>query len=169
MAEENVNNKVEEKKGDDSKPLHSWKTADSIMRKKDSVYYFAVILVGLAVMTILAFQSVWSGAILAAVATFTFVVITQSKPKSVESAIFEKGIVVDGKAHDFTDFKSFWIADGEIIKVKLESNGRFAGEVTMPIPDEETDKIRGLLSAHLPEEPARGEDLNDMINRWLRF
>lgn len=170
MAEENEKNKTgETKSADDTKPLYSWKMADSVLRKRDNFYYFAVIIVGLIIVTILALQSIWSGAVLVAVATFMFTVITQSKPKNIESAIFGKGIVIDDRAYDYTDFKSFWIASGEISKVKFQANGRFAGQVTMPLPDGEIDKIRGLLSAHLPEEAARGEDLTDMVNRWLRF
>ena len=169
MAEENTKNKTEAKSSDQTKPLYTWEMADSVVRKKDSFYYFAVIVAGLVVMTILALQSIWSGAILAAVATFMFTSITQSKPKNIESALFEKGVVVEGKAYDFTSFKSFWIAVGEITKVKLQTNGMFAGQISMPIKDDEVEKVRALLSAHLPEEQLKGEDLTDTINRWLRF
>lgn len=177
MAEENIKNKSEQKRPEtvaqaskgDGKPLFEWTAPDSAVQKRGNGFYSVIILVGLALMTILALQGIWTGAVLVAIATFMYTTLTQSKPKNIESAIFPQGIVVDERVSNFSELKSFWVSVAEVPKIKFQQNGRFSGQVTMPVLEKDINNVREILLAHLPEETDKGEELSDMINRWIRF
>lgn len=169
MAQESREKKKVESKPDE-KPLLSWSTPDAMVSRRDSRFYLVVLGAGIVLAGILAWQTIWTGVALVALVVIILLTIAQSKPKNIESAIFNQGIVVDQRAYDFSDLKSFWIVTSDVIKVKFRQNGRFfAGELSMPVSGDEVDSIREILLAHLPEEEGKGEDIVDTINRFIRL
>lgn len=170
MAEEKENVKKEknlELKGDT--PVLKWEAPEFIQHQRSREFYLIVILIGIVLAGILAWQGIWTGAGLVAIAVFFLIFASQRKPLTVAVSIFQKGIVVGERVYDFNSFKSFHIAIGEMPKIKFQFSGRLSGQVSAPVEEDKIDKVREILSSHLPEEQPEGEDLNDIMNRFFRF
>ena len=151
------------------KPVFSWQSPEFVRYKKDNRWLVYLIMIAFVLSVILGFMQIWSGVVLVIVATVVFITLSETKPKTIKSAIYAQGFVVDTKVYDYEQVKSFWISFSDLPKARFQLTGRFGGLVTMPLGEEEPEQIRLFLSKHLPEEEDRGEDLTDTINRILRF
>ena len=153
----------------EDKPVFSWQSPEFVRYKKDNKWLVYLIMIAIVLCVILGLMQLWSGVVLVAVATIVFITLSETKPKTVNSAIYAQGFVVDTKVYDFEQIKSFWISFSDLPKARFQLTGRFGGLITMPLGEEDPEQIRLFLSKHLPEEEDRGEDLSDTINRILRF
>ena len=151
------------------KPVFSWQSPEFVRYKKDSKWLIYVIMIAIALSVLLGFMQIWSGVVLVVVATIVLITLSGTHPKTISSAIYAGGLVVDDKVYNYEQIKSFWISYGDLSKAKFQLVGRFAGLITLPLGEEDPEQIRLFLSKHLPEEEDKGEDISDMINRILRF
>lgn len=147
-----------------------WVSPDSVRMERDNRYTIGFYIVGILVLVLLSIQKMWTGTILVAVGLVMYSVMSQQKPKDIECKVHAEGVVVDGKVYRYEQFKSFWISNGAVPKIKLQLQGFFAGQVEMPILEaDEVDKILETISSQLPQENDKGEDIVDTVNRLLRF
>lgn len=151
------------------KPVFTWQSPEFVRYKKDNRWLVYLIMIALVLCVILGFMQIWSGVILVVVATIVFIILSETKPKTINAAIYGQGFVVDSKVYDYEQIKSFWISFSDLPKARFQQTGRFGALITMPLGEEDPEQIRLFLSKHLPEEEDRGEDLTDTINRILRF
>lgn len=151
------------------KPIFIWESPDRIVYRKSVSWYMGVIFVALSLAAILYYQHLWSGIALIFVAALTFILLSQSKPRIVKSAVYAQGIVIDDRVYRYGDLKSFWITLTDIPKARLQMNGIAAGILTMPLGENDPEQIRLYLSRYLPEDNDKGEDIADTVNRFLRF
>lgn len=151
------------------KPVFSWQSPEFVRRKKDNRWLVYLIMIAVVLSLILGIMQLWSGMVLVIVATIVFITLSETKPKTINCALYTQGFVIEAKVYDFEQIKSFWINFNDIPKIRFQINGRLGGIITMPLGEEDPEQIRLFLSKHLPEEEDRGEDLTDTINRILRF
>ena len=151
------------------KPVFSWQSPEFIRYERDHRWPIAIVGVALILATIFGFQGQWSGVALVVAAALIFIFLAGSKPKNIKCAVYPEGIVVDDKVYEYSQFKSFWVVLGDITKIRLQFTGRFAGQVSMPMKDEDPEQIRLFLGKHLQENEEQREDTTDIINRILRF
>lgn len=151
------------------KPVFSWQSPEFVKYKKDNKWLVYIIMSAIVLSVILGFMHIWSGVVLVVVAAIVFITLSEAHPKVVNCAVYAEGLVVDDKVYNYEQAKSFWMSMGDLPKAKFQIVGRFAGQITMPLGEEDPEQIRLFLSKHLPEEDDRGEDITDMINRILRF
>ena len=168
MAEVKNKSKTGESKFS-SKPLFSWKSPEFVSHKRNPRWYLVTVIVAVVIGSILAWQKLWSGAILVGVALLVLSVLSRLKPRVLECSLYPEGIVVDKRAYQYNQFKHFWFTLSDIPKVKLQLSGRFAGQVTLPLAGADPEQTVAYLSKHLPEEADQGEDLVDVINRLFRL
>ncbi|HOX41532.1 MAG TPA: hypothetical protein PK263_05055 [bacterium] len=153
---------------DNPKPLLEWKAAESVSSERNVSWYVIVIAAALVIGYFLYRDSNWTGLVLVIIGML-LILASRMGQHEVSCSVFDKGIVVDNKVYEYTDFKNFFFSVGELSKLKLQRAGRWAGQVTVPVTDEISEKARTLLSKHLPEEKETGEDFVDRINRLFRF
>ena len=151
------------------KPVFSWQSPEFVRYKRDNKWLVYFIMASIVLCVVLGFMQIWSGVVLVAVAAIVFIILSESHPKIINSAIYAEGLVIDDKVYNYEQLKSFWISFGDLPKAKFQLVGRLAGQIVMPLGDEDPEQIRLFLSKHMPEEEDRGEDVTDMINRILRF
>ena len=151
------------------KPVFSWQSPEFVRYQRKKRWYLGVIAVALILATILGYMGQWSGVAVVVVAATLFVTLSGANPKDIKCALYNDGVVVDGKVYSFAQFKSFWLSGGEMVKAKLQMTGRFAGQIVLPMVDIDFEQVRLFLSKHLPEEENKGEDITDTINHLLRF
>ena len=150
-------------------PVFSWVSPEFMRYKRDSKWLTYFIVTAIVLLIVLLIIKQWSGVILVAVATTAFIILSENKPKNVNCAVYPSGILIDDKVYDYAQFKNFWMTYGDLAKANLQMTGRFAGQVTLPLGDEDPEQIRAYLTKHLPEEASRGQDLTDSINKLLRL
>jgi hypothetical protein len=167
MAKENKKPDIEVNPED--KPVFSWSAKEFPSYTKKGSWYFLFVLGGLALIAFFIWQRSWAATGLVAAALFAIFAQAKVSPKSVKCELFRSGIVVDEKAYPYNQLKSFWIIVGEHPVVRLEQTGTFRSQINIPISDEDPEQIRLFLAKFLPEDEKRGEDVTDVIQRWLRF
>jgi hypothetical protein len=165
------NTKVDLPVGEEAgrKPLLTWDSAEFVHYKKDQSWFVIAGLAGLVIAAGLYYFGQLSGAIVVVVATVVFSLISIVKPKSLHCEIYDQGILIEKKPYKYEQFKTFWITTGEIPKIKLQQLGKFSAQVVLPLQNVDADQVRAILKKHLPEDEAKGEDLGDFFNRFLRF
>jgi len=151
------------------KPIFAWKSPEFIRYKKNRRWHAVFILVVIVLTIIFALLHQWSGVIMVVVAGIVLLILSGTNPKEVSCAVYKEGIVINDRVFDFAQFKSFWVTYSDLPKIKLQSLGRFAGQIIMPLGQEDPEQLRLYLSKHLPEDEDKGEDLTDMINRLIRL
>ena len=151
----------------EGEPVFSWKSADFASGERSPLWYVVATVVAIAVIVLLYFQAMWTGIVFVVVA-YLYFILTGIKPRTIESAVYAKGLVIDGRVINFDEIKEFWLIDGLVPKFYFSLQGKLTGQVIMPAKNAETEKIREFLKNHLPEEN-RGEDLTEKINRWIKF
>lgn len=160
---------AEKKEEESRKPLLTWDSAEFVQYSKDQSWFIIAGLAGVVAAAALYYFGQLSGAIVMVVATAVFVITSIVKPKPIHCEIFDQGILIEGKPYKYEQFKTFWLTNGEIPKIKLQQVGKLSSEIVLPLQNVEIDRVRALLKKHLPEEESRGEDLGDFFNRFLRF
>jgi hypothetical protein len=158
-----------EKADEESSALIEWQSPDSLDVAKDNRVIMVVIGIGVGAIVYLGWQKIWTGVALVTLGLIMFAFAAPRKPKNVICAIYDEGVVADNMVHNFEDFKSFWIANGSLPKLILKKKGLFAPVVEMPLVGADVEGIVKLLSEKMPQEEDKGEDIVDMINRWLKF
>lgn len=152
-----------------SKPIFSWKSPEFKSYKRDVRWLTTIILVAVILAVILVIQKQWTGVALVVVATVLFTTLLNTKPKEVGCAIYNEGVVVGGKVFNYAQFKSFWLVNGELPKIKLQLTGKFSGQITMPLGDNDPGQTQLFLSKHLAQEQVKTEDADDILNRLFRL
>ncbi|MFA6963215.1 MAG: hypothetical protein WC227_00660 [Patescibacteria group bacterium] len=149
------------------KPVFNWKSADFASQERSPLWYLVTTIIAIALGALLYFQTMWTGMVLVLVA-YLYLFLTGLKPRILECAVYEKGIVVDNRVVDFQEMKDFWLIDGLVPKFYFTLSGKVANQIMMPAKNADVEKIREFLANHLPEE-SHGEGLTDRINRWIKF
>lgn len=168
MAANNRSNDKQRSTLSSDKPIFSWEGPEFIKYKKTFAWFISIFAAALILGFIFARQQQWSSVALVACAFIVFTSLSNAKPKKISCALYQDGIVIDEKVFSFNQFKSFWLASGELPKIKLQLLGHFSGQVTMPLVGIDPNQVRLYLAKHLPEEN-KGPDVIDEINRILRF
>lgn len=172
MAEEKkkvADNSKTEKATAVVKPLFAWKSPDSVQHERSTEWYLIIVVATLALAAIFYWLELWTGMAVVILAAIVLIVTARLKPKEITCAVFPEGVVIDEKAYEFKEFKSFWISIGELPKLKLQRIGKIAGMVDLPLLNSDIDQLRLFFSKHLPEEAEKGEDLVDIVNRIIKF
>ena len=150
-------------------PTLSWESPDFVLHPRSAKSYVIIVGGALLISGFMYVQQIWTGLALVLFALVYIVFTGRQKPKNVTCALYDEGVVVDGKVYAYEEFKSFWTAYGDIPKIKLQLVGRFAGQVTTPVSEHDLTVVGQFLTEHLPEEEDKGEDLVDIINRLIKF
>jgi len=140
------------------KPVFFWQAVEFESHQKGKGWFTYVVLIAIALI----------GMVVAATAALYSQAYTSGKKKNY--AIYDQGVTVDSKVFTFDQFKSFWIFLSQNRPViRLEQLRRFSLPVEMPVLEENPEQIRLFLAKHLPEQEEKGEDITDVINRWIKF
>lgn len=91
------------------------------------------------------------------------------KPRQQSYSLDSSGLTIGDRRYRFNEFRSFsLIPEGAFLSIELAPLKRFATFTTVYFDPADEGRIVGLLSAHLPTAPPRG-DLTDQLMRRIRF
>jgi hypothetical protein len=150
-------------------PIVTWQAHEYLHQEKGRTWYtiFAVVL-GLSVIVTLWLQQ-WTFTAVLIVIAVVIVVNAKRPPRELTYSLSEEGLTVDGKLHEFNDFKSFGIIrDGEHFSVMLIPTQRFQPGLTVYFPEDSGEAIVDMLGARLPMKDLK-LDAVDRVVRLLRL
>jgi hypothetical protein len=151
------------------KPILNWESPDKAEYKRGPVWYIVVIVISLGLLALLYYQKLWSGVALVGVSSVIFLFFSRVKPKTVKCAVYNQGVVINDKVYRYEDFKSFWVSDLDMRRIRFQLTGRLAGQATMPLMGMDLDQVTLFLSRHLPEDSSQTDDIVDIVNNLIKF
>ena len=147
----------------------SWEAQEYVQRKKNGIWYVALIFVGLALSALAVWLQMWSFIALVVVSVIALIVYSVRPPRMLKYKLDTTGLSENSKKYPFTDYKSFGLyQEGEVFAIIMTPRKRFSPRVTVYFPSESGEKIVDAFGAHLPMEPVK-LDLLDRLVRWLRI
>ena len=160
-AEENAAQQI-----DQTADIINWEAQDSIIGEKNRLWYvlFGVVIVALLAVSWLI--SSWTFAALIIVSAIAIVVVrTSSAARTVSYSLSGIGFYIDGKIHEYSQFKSFGVLkEPGVFSIVFLPKKRFSSSVLIYFPKESGEKIVDIIGLRLPME----EVYLDMIDKIVR-
>lgn len=147
----------------------TWDAREYIPHDKNTGWYVALIVVGLALTALGIWIGWWSFSLLIVVSVVALIVYSVRPPRVMKYSFTAKGLKEGNKLYDFSEYKSFGVInDGGRYAIVLTPRKRFAPRVWVYFPEENGEKIVDAFGARLPMETVE-LDVVDKIVRALRI
>lgn len=148
----------------------TWQTFEYQHRVRSSDWFWVtgIVAVSLAITSIL-FKNFLFG-ILIIIATFALMLQAARKPRLIQFAINQTGIVAGNVYHPFSSLESFWIdvANPTDTRLLLKSKNLTAMLIVIPLGETESQLVKDFLSQYITEEELH-EPLSQKIMEALGF
>lgn len=160
----------EHEKSNDRNNLITWSAPEFIKYEKDFSWFAATGIIAAVIFIISLITKNYVFAIVIILSAFSLYIWAQKEPKKYKFKINHRGIAIGKNVYNYDNLKSFWIFyDPPRIKyLSVESKKMLMPKITVPIGEEDPNKIREILVKFLPEEEHE-ESLIDAIGRHLRY
>lgn len=131
----------------------SWKALEYKRKEKTADWYWAVILMSLAIIIVSFMMHNTFFAILILISTIILVSFSVTIPKFVEVSINQKGIKVEKDLYPFASLDSFWVEsiDEDNPKILLKSKKVIMPLIIIPIEEYHPLDVREFLLQYLKE------------------
>jgi len=148
----------------------SWKALEYKRKDKTADWYWAVILIALAIIIGAFFTHNGFFAILVIISTAILISFSIIAPKVVEISMNQKGITVGKETYPFATLESFWVEskDGENQKILFKSKKLVISLIAIPLEEHHHLDVREFLLKYLPEVEMH-EPLSQKIMEGLGF
>ena len=148
----------------------SWKALEYKIKEKTADWYWAVILISLAmvVASFLIHNALF--AILIIISTAILMSFSMTAPKTISISINQKGLIVGKEMYPFATLDAFWVesADSEDQKILLKSKKLIMPLIAIPLEEHRHLDVREFLLSYLPEVEMH-EPLSQKIMEKLGF
>ncbi len=147
-----------------------WSTLEYEYNKKSTDWFWAIIILTLAVaITSFILKNLIFG-ILTIISGFTIILYAIRRPLKVEFSITNRGVQIENKLYQYNDLESFWIHYDPPTKkdISLKSKKLLMPYIKIPLGDEDPNTIRELLLRFM-QEKEHIEPFMDILMRNLKF
>ncbi len=154
---------------DFGEPLLEWEALIEPVHNRSRRWYS---LTGTGVIGIAAFSiltGAWSVALVTLLCAGLYVLAHNHTPSPRRLAVYEHGLVFDGAYHTWKEFSSFWfLRTREFTQLRLERvDGRQGTAILTGSIN--PDRLKQLLSAYIPEDTKKTENILDTISRICKL
>jgi len=148
----------------------SWKALEYKRKEKTADWYWAVILIALAIVVISFITQNALFAILIIISTIILLSFSVIAPKTVDISMNQKGIAVGKEMYPFATLESFWVEsmDKDNQKILFKSKKLIMPLVSIPLEEHHQRDVREFLLKYLPEVEMH-EPLSQKIMEKLGF
>ena len=148
----------------------SWKALEYKRKEKTADWYWAVILIALAIVVISFITQNALFAILIIISTIILLSFSVIAPKTVDISMNQKGIAVGKEMYPFATLESFWVEsmDKDNQKILFKSKKLIMPLVSIPLEEHHHLDVREFLLKYLPEVEMH-EPLSQKIMEKLGF
>ena len=148
----------------------SWKALEYKRKDKTADWYWAVILIALAIVIGAFFTHNGFFAILVIISTAILMSFSIVAPRTVEININQKGVTVGKEMYPFATLESFWVEsqDKDNQKILLKSKKLVMSLIAIPLEEHHHLDVREFLLKYLPEVEMH-EPLSQKVMEKLGF
>lgn len=148
----------------------SWKALEYKRTEKNADWYWAVILISLAIVVISFILHNILFAILIIISTAILISFSVTEPKTITISVNQKGIVVEKDMYPFATLDAFWVEgnDENNQKILLRSKKLIMPLIAIPLEEHHHLDVREFLLQYLPEVEMH-EPLSQKIMEKLGF
>ena len=148
----------------------SWRALEYKRKEKTADWYWAVILIALAIVVISFILHDALFAILIIISTAILLSFSLVAPKTVKISMDQKGIIVEKEMYPFATLESFWVesVNEENQKIILKSKKVIMPLIIIPLEEYHHLDVREFLLKYLPEVEMH-EPLSQLIMEKLGF
>jgi len=150
-------------------PVFSWESREFANAERKPVWYIVFTVTGIVLLAFFIWQRAWTAIVLEVTAVLYFILGSRPNSKKIICSVYNEGIVVGNRTYSFDELKSFWFVFSNLNKIKFKLNGRFKGDVTMPMENADEKAVTQFIKTKIPEELSEGEDIVDKIHRIVGF
>ena len=147
-----------------------WRALEYKRKEKTTDWYWAVILIALAiVVTSFIIHDALFG-ILIMISTGILLTSTMIAPKLIDISINQKGVTVGKEMYPFATLDAFWVesVEGEDQKILFRSKKLIMPLIVIPLEEHHHLDVRDFLLRYLPEEEMH-EPISQKIMERLGF
>lgn len=148
----------------------SWTASEFAAHDKTAGWYIllAIGTLLLAGITVLLIRDIVSVSVVV-IAGLILGIYAAHKPRQLQYAVSSRGLSVDGKQRDYSEFRSFSVvSEGALSSLIFMPLKRFAVPLTIYYPIEDEEQILSLVSSQLPLEEYNHDAVDRLIRR-MRF
>jgi hypothetical protein len=148
----------------------SWKALEYKRKEKTADWYWAVILISLAMVVTSFILHNALFAILIIISTGILMSFSMTAPRTMQISINQKGLMVGKEMYPFASLDAFWVesVDGEDQKIILRSKKLIMPLIVIPLEEHHHLDVREFLLQYLTEEEMH-EPLAQKIMEKLGF
>lgn len=148
----------------------AWPGPEFIYYPKTTSWYITIIMLALGIAGFFIWQKQYISAGTIVVIAIAMIILARAKPKIIQYTLNSSGITFKNKTRPLTDFKSFWIVEGDVIStLYLEKTGKLSSPTVAYITQIDPNIVREFLKTHMPEKEGGSNTLNEGLSRFLRI
>jgi hypothetical protein len=134
----------------------SWTASEFIYHEKQFIWYLGLVAVTtvVALLGYLVLGRDWYTAIIIIILGIIFGFAAARKPRVLDYAVDDYGLMVDQKHFDYDSFRSFSVVNDNspIASLVFMPSKRISTTITIYVPAEHLDEVTGLVGMYLPIE-----------------
>lgn len=155
---------------DQNLEIANWEAQDSVIGEKNKLWYVLFTIAVIALAAVAWFIGSWTFAALILVSAVAIIVSrTSSAARVVSYSLSGMGFFIDGKLHEYNQFKSFGILkEPGVFSIVFLPKKRFSTSVSIYFAEQDGEKIVDIIGARLPMEEIH-PDIIDKIVRKLKL
>ncbi len=147
-----------------------WQASEYHYHEKDVGWYWLVIILAIIITAIALWQRNFLFAVFTVIASITLLVWGHRKPSLIDFELNDQGLKIDEAFYGKDSFSGFFIIkqNGEWDKLLLKRKTKISSILTIPIPQNEFDKIKQYCLNFWTEAELK-ESMIDDISSLLKF
>lgn len=147
-----------------------WQAPEFIYYPKTTSWYIGVSIIAAVIIAIFVLTKQYFSAGLVLLIAIVVFILSKNQPKIIQYILTSSGITFREKIHPLSDFKSFWITQGDLIStLYLEKTGKFTSPLVIYITQIDPQAIKDFLKLYLVEKLTSSDTINEGFSRFLRF
>lgn len=148
----------------------SWQAPEYVYYEKNKSWYFKAIILVLILAGFFVYLDNYAGTAVILAAGLVYLTHGNKKPRLLNYSLSENGLLMGDKNLPLDKLKSFCIShDDAYPKLYLQKIGKFSTPVSVFLQNINPDIISNFLKQYLSEETSKFSDIQDNINKLLRF
>ena len=148
---------------------YSWQASEYVDHQKGIIWNIVLLGGVIALVALAAWLKFWLSVGAFVVMGAAVFIYAHKPPRTLTYELTSKGITIDGKFYDYSEFRSFGVLpDIEWHTIDLDPVKRLSPQTSLLFEEDDFDIVVGHLELHLPRIDRR-PDAIERISRHLRF
>lgn len=149
------------------KAVVEWQAPEYVHQEKSVDWFWAIGVFALAIAVIAIFLGNVLFGVFVILAAISVAIHTVRKPRLIDYALTERGVLIDKKVYPYDTLEAFWI-DEDDSRLIIRSEKALMPYLVLPFREDDEDDIQNVLIEYLDEEEMH-EPLSHKILEYVGF